>query len=38
MKACLGLVPLAAGTVAFWGKPLAEARGPHRLRAAARDR
>jgi manganese/zinc/iron transport system ATP- binding protein len=26
MKACLGLVPMAAGTVAFWGRPLADVR------------
>ncbi len=27
MKACLGLVPMAAGHVAFWGQALADARG-----------
>jgi manganese/zinc/iron transport system ATP- binding protein len=27
MKACLGMLPLAAGDVAFWGKPFAAVRG-----------
>ncbi|MBL9120644.1 MAG: metal ABC transporter ATP-binding protein [Phycisphaerae bacterium] len=27
MKACLGLLPLSAGSVAFWGRPFAEVRG-----------
>ena len=27
MKACLGMLPLAAGEVAFWGRPFAEVRG-----------
>ncbi len=27
MKACLGLLPLAAGDVAFWGRPFAAVRG-----------
>jgi manganese/zinc/iron transport system ATP- binding protein len=27
MKACLGLLPLAAGSVAFWGRPFGEVRG-----------